>query len=119
MQSIAAPEVLLQLHIAIILKNPIYSTSSGHGVMLPRSGRVGILSIPWLRRCGTGRGRPTGRFIQRYRSPVHYIVHPVPDRTRGKGLKRKADNLEGHKERCKGIIRYSTISLYQTLHQRP
>ena len=52
-------------------------------------------------------------------APRCTIVHPVPDRTRGKGLKRKADNLEGHKERCKGIIRYSTISLYQTLHQRP
>ena len=31
-----------------------------------------VLSIPRLRRCVTGRGRPTGRFIQRYRSPVLY-----------------------------------------------
>ena len=31
-----------------------------------------VLSIPRLRRCGTGRGRPTGRFIQRYRVPFNY-----------------------------------------------
>ena len=31
-----------------------------------------VLSIPRLRRCGTGRGRPTRRFIQRYRSPFKY-----------------------------------------------
>ena len=48
--------------------------------MLLRSGRVSswsyILSIPRLRWCGTGRGRPTGRFIQRYRSPVLYTGPP-------------------------------------------
>jgi hypothetical protein len=31
-----------------------------------------VLSIPRLRRCGTGRGRPKGRFIQRYRSLMSY-----------------------------------------------
>ena len=35
-----------------------------------------VLSVPRLWRCGTGRGRPTGRsIIQRYRSPVSYRRH--------------------------------------------
>ena len=34
----------------------------------PLGGPESVLSIPRLRRCGTGRGRPTGRSIQRYRS---------------------------------------------------
>ena len=42
-------------------------------VMLPRSGRDSRYYLYLgCGGAGTGRGRPTGRFIQRYRSPILY-----------------------------------------------